>query len=50
MSFFGRYIEVAVNERIVWTNDEGDEDGPVTTVIFEERSGETQSASRGHTA
>lgn len=35
MSFFGRYIEVVPGARIVWTNDEGDEEGPVTTVTFE---------------
>lgn len=34
MAFFGRYIEVVSNERIVWTNDEGEE-GAVTTVTFE---------------
>ena len=27
--------------RIVWTNDDGGEDGAVTTVTFEERNGET---------
>jgi len=41
MAFFGRYIEVTANARIVWTNDEGDEDGAVTTVIFEDRGAET---------
>ncbi len=41
MPFFGRYIEVTPGSRLVWTNDEGDEDGPVTTVTFEERDGET---------
>jgi uncharacterized protein YndB with AHSA1/START domain len=41
MAFYGRYIEVVSNARIVWTNDEGDEDGPITTVTFEERDGET---------
>ncbi len=42
MSFFGKYVEVIPNSRLVWTNDEGDEDGgPVTTVNFEERGGET---------
>jgi uncharacterized protein YndB with AHSA1/START domain len=40
MAFFGRYIEVVPNARIVWTNDES-EDGAVTTVTFEERGGET---------
>jgi uncharacterized protein YndB with AHSA1/START domain len=41
MSFFGKYIEVTPPSRIVWTNDEGDEDGAVTTVTFEERDGST---------
>ena len=41
MSFFGKYIEVTPDSLLVWTNDEGDEDGPVTTVTFEETGGET---------
>lgn len=41
MAFFGRYIEVVPHTRIVWTNDEGDAEGPVTTVHFEEHGGET---------
>ena len=40
MSFFGRYVEVTPHSRLVWTNDEGDEGGAVTTVTFEERGGE----------
>jgi uncharacterized protein YndB with AHSA1/START domain len=40
MAFFGRYIEVTPNSRLVWTNEEGD-DGAVTTVTFEEKGGET---------
>jgi uncharacterized protein YndB with AHSA1/START domain len=39
-AFFGKYIEVIPNERIVWTNEEGD-DGAVTTVTFEEQGGQT---------
>ena len=27
--------------RLVWTNDEGGDDGPVTTVTFEEKGGKT---------
>ena len=42
MAFFGRYIEVTPHTRLVWTNDEGGEDGPVTTVNFEEREGATR--------
>jgi uncharacterized protein YndB with AHSA1/START domain len=41
MEFFGRYIEVTPPSRLVWTNDEGDEGGPVTTVTFEEKGGQT---------
>jgi uncharacterized protein YndB with AHSA1/START domain len=39
--FFGRYIEVTPHSRLVWTNDEGGEGGPVTTVTFEEKGGQT---------
>ena len=38
MVFFGRYIEVTPPSRLVWTNDEGDEDGAVTTVTFQEQA------------
>ena len=41
MEFFGRYIEVTPYSRLVWTNEEGGEGGPVTTVTFEERGGKT---------
>jgi uncharacterized protein YndB with AHSA1/START domain len=41
MPFFGRYIDVIPSKRIVWTNEEGEEPGPVTTVTFEEKGGET---------
>jgi uncharacterized protein YndB with AHSA1/START domain len=41
MTFFGRYIEVTPHSRVVWTNDEGGEEGPVTTVTFEEKDGAT---------
>lgn len=41
MAFYGRYLDVVPNERIVWTNDEGDDDGQVTTVMFEDRGGQT---------
>ncbi len=42
MEFFGRYIEVTPPSRIVWTNEEGEEGGPVTTVNFEEDAGKTR--------
>jgi uncharacterized protein YndB with AHSA1/START domain len=41
MAFYGQYKEVIPNARLVWTNEEGGEDGSVTTVTFEERAGET---------
>jgi uncharacterized protein YndB with AHSA1/START domain len=41
MAFFGRYIEVTPHSRLVWTNDEGDDGGAVTTVTFEEKAGKT---------
>lgn len=44
MAFFGRYIEVAPPSRLVWTNEEGGDGGAVTTVIFEERDGQTRLA------
>ncbi|SCB59280.1 Uncharacterized conserved protein YndB, AHSA1/START domain [Rhizobium aethiopicum] len=40
MAFYGKYLEVVPNERIVWTNDEGEE-GAVTTVTFEDQGGRT---------
>jgi uncharacterized protein YndB with AHSA1/START domain len=40
-AFFGRYIDVTPHSRLVWTNDEGGEAGPVTTVTFEEKGGKT---------
>lgn len=40
MAFHGKYLEVVPNDRIVWTNDEG-EKGAVTTVTFEEQNGMT---------
>jgi uncharacterized protein YndB with AHSA1/START domain len=42
MAFFGSYIEATPHSRLVWTNDEGGEDGAVTTVTFEDRGGETR--------
>jgi uncharacterized protein YndB with AHSA1/START domain len=41
MEFFGRYVEVTPHSRLVWTNEEGGEEGPVTTVTFEESGGRT---------
>jgi len=41
MAFFGTYLEVTPPSRLVWTNEEGGERGPVTTVTFEEKRGKT---------
>lgn len=38
--FYGKYIEVIPNARLVWTNEEA-ADGAVTTVTFEEKDGKT---------
>ena len=40
MAFFGKYLEVIPNVRLVWTNEESD-DGAVTTVTFEEKGDKT---------
>ena len=40
MAFFGRYLEVVPNARLVWTNEESD-DGAVTTVTFEQNDDKT---------
>ena len=41
MAFFGTYREVTPPSRLVWTNEESGEDGAVTTVTFEDKSGKT---------
>jgi len=41
MAFFGKYLDVVPNQRIVWTNEESGADGSVTTVTFEEKDGRT---------
>ena len=38
---YGKYIEVTPHSRLVWTNEEGDEGGAVTTATFEEKAGKT---------
>jgi len=40
LAFFGKYIEVIPNSRLVWTSEENP-DGSVTTVTFEEKGGKT---------
>src|ERR1700761_1297132 len=42
MAFFGRYLEATPPSRLVWTNEEADDGGQVTTVTFEEMDGETR--------
>ena len=41
MEFFGTYLEVTPDSRLVWTNEEGDAGQTVTTVTFEEKAGKT---------
>ena len=41
MAFFGRYLEVTPHARLVWTNEEAEGGGQVTTVTFEEKGGKT---------
>ena len=41
MAFFGSYLEVVPDKRIVWTNEESGDAGSVTTVTLEERDGKT---------
>lgn len=40
--FHGRYLEVTPHAKVVWTNEEGGEDGAVTTVTFEEHGEQTR--------
>lgn len=40
MAFFGKYLEVVPQARLVWTNEESDA-GAVSTLTFEERDGKT---------
>ena len=46
VAFFGTYLEVTPPSRLVWTNEEGGESGPVTTVTFDENAGKTLLAVR----
>jgi len=41
MEFFGKYLEVIPNARLVWTNEEAPEGNTVTIVTFEESNGRT---------
>jgi len=40
-AFFGTYVEVTPYSRLAWTNEEGGEGGPVTTVTFEDQGART---------
>ena len=41
MAFYGKYLEVTPCSRLVLTNEESGDAGPVTTVTFEEKAGKT---------
>jgi uncharacterized protein YndB with AHSA1/START domain len=41
MAFFGKYLDVKPNSRLSWSNDEGGDNGQITTVTFEEKGGKT---------
>ena len=41
VAFFGTYLKVTPHSRLVWTNEEGGDGGPVTTVTFEDKDGQT---------
>jgi uncharacterized protein YndB with AHSA1/START domain len=41
MAFFGHYLEVVPDQRIVWTNEESGDAASITTVTLEERDGRT---------
>lgn len=40
LAFFGKYLEVIPNARLVWSNEES-EQGSVTTLTFEDKDGQT---------
>lgn len=48
MAFFGTYLEVVPDSRLVWTNDEGEQGQTVTTVTFEETAGQTRVVVHDH--
>jgi|SRR5579884_2333261 len=41
MAFFGKYLDVKPPSRLVWTNDEGEDGGEITTVTFEAKGDKT---------
>jgi len=42
MAFYGRYLEVTPNARLVWTNEESGDAGQVSTLTFAEMANQTQ--------
>ena len=42
VAFFGRYLDVVPDSRIVWTNEESGDAGSVTTVTLDENDGKTR--------
>jgi uncharacterized protein YndB with AHSA1/START domain len=42
MEFFGTYLEVVSNARLVWTNEEADGGHTITTVTFDDLAGTTR--------
>ena len=41
MAFFGKYLEVTPYSRLVWSNEESGDMGPVTSVTLAEKDGKT---------
>jgi len=41
MAFVGKYLEVVPSSRLVWTNEESGDAGPVTTLTLDEKDGKT---------
>jgi uncharacterized protein YndB with AHSA1/START domain len=41
MAFFGSFLDVIPNARIVWTNEEAQDGGAIATATFEEKNGKT---------
>jgi uncharacterized protein YndB with AHSA1/START domain len=41
VAFYGKYLEVVADKRVVWTNEESGDQASVTTVTFVEADGKT---------
>ena len=48
MAFFGRWLEVVPNARLVWTNEEAGDDGAVSTLTLTEEGATTLLVLREH--